>query len=346
MIAAAVAALTASAMAEAAAYAGLYKFTASLKTTTNASKTDKQTETFYINLGWDAKEDGTVWWRALKDEYGWETEKAAKAFVNKLIEDYKADIVPEEGATLDDFLEAIGYDKEELDELERPASNKKNTIGTYNCKDPKNGKWCSQFTVKKTTTLTDCYRKAGSKKINALVVEPTCCDAEWEFYEVKKFVNLKTQNGYVEGTTIANYLNEYGLTEEGKPLAFTTYWRFGGVSLDNASKVEALGYVGTDDYNEVGSFAFGGQGTRVKKDYTALQKLSGSIIGTLPNPGCYICCDQNTPACFFKCTGEKYTANPREEEDIELDADAEEPGTVAYGTFTLNYYKTAKIIAE
>jgi hypothetical protein len=170
--------------------------------------------------------------------------------------------------------------------------------------------WC--YTFKFSETAEDCYRVAGSAKLKG-VITADCCGL-WEFaeYDFGKTVLANDDEGTSE---IANGL----------------LYRFGGVSLAKANKVEVAGTLGDVAFDglTIGTFAFAGQGAfDVKNDL--VKNVSGNIVGVLDNPDCESCCDYDDVATVYECA----------DEDDTLTSYLEDPnGTAAFGTFSIKYNK-------
>ena len=172
----------------------------------------------------------------------------------------------------------------------------------YNNKEYYKNRWVWCYTFKFTETDEDCYRVAGSAKLKG-VIKADCCGL-WEFAE------------YDFGKTVLD--NDVDGTSE---IANGLLYRFGGVSLDKANKVEVAGTLGDVAFDglTIGTFAFAGQGAfDVKNDY--IKNVSGNIVGVLDNPDCESCFE-----CANDDTPNSYLDDPN--------------GTAAFGTFSIKYNK-------
>ena len=182
-------------------------------------------------------------------------------------------------------------------------------------------RWC--YTFRFTENNSDCYRVACSRKIKGIVYIDGCCDDSgspvvWEYVAGDDivFADADTDwDGYITPGVL---------------------YRFGGVSLDKANKIEMAGVAGTTafdgnqaDAGNFNTFALAGQGAYdVKNDY--IKNISGNIVGVLENPDCESCCDYNKDACFFACDG------LHSEKDYTITGNE---GTAAFGTWSIKYNK-------
>ena len=160
--------------------------------------------------------------------------------------------------------------------------------------------WCATF--KFTEVNEDCYRVAGSRKLKGIVLAD-CCDT-WEFVAA-----------------------DFDLVDD--EITVALLYRFGGVSLKKASKVEFAAEIGDFAADGIGSWALAGQGAYdVKNGY--IKNISGNIVGILDNPDCETCCDYDVDAGVFEC----------EDDDDVLTLWNDTPdGTAAYGSWSLKYNK-------
>ena len=289
-----------------------YDFTASVKTT--KGKAGSQKTTFTVNLGrdtamWeDATLEGDYWWRNVAAD-----EKSAKKYVAGLKNDEKRDFA----------LDDMNYSETEIRTVKYGNKTYSFNKSDYDFPEYYKGKlqWC--YTFKYTVTDTDCYRVAGSRKIKGIVyIDPACCED-----------GVATTWEYLRGddVTFADADDDWdGYITPG------ILYRFGGVSLEKANKVEFAGVAGTTafdgnpaDSGNINTFALAGQGCwDVKNGY--LKNISGNIVGVLANPDCENCCDFNKDACFFECDG------LHSENDGSINGNE---GTAAFGTFSLKYNK-------
>ena len=184
------------------------------------------------------------------------------------------------------------------------------TTDYNNQEDYKNRKrWCYTFKF----TDEDCYRVAGSAKLKG-VIKADCCGL-WEFAEYDFGKTILANTDVDRTSEIVNGL----------------LYRFGGVSLAKANKVEVAGTLGDVAFDglTIGTFAFAGQGAfDVKNDY--IKNVSGNIVGVLDNPECENCCDVNDVAAVFECVDQADTLTQA------LDTPN---GTAAFGTFSIKYNK-------
>jgi hypothetical protein len=131
------------------AYAEVYDFTASVKTTQGKYGSQKTSYTVYLGLD----DTGTYWW----DAEGWLNEKTAKAAVKKMTNDEKAD---------------FAWNHLEFDGVSTKYDNK----------EYYKGKWVWCYSFKFTKLDEDCYRVPGSAKLSGIVVMDECCGT-WEFVD-------------------------------------------------------------------------------------------------------------------------------------------------------------------
>lgn len=255
------------------AFAAGYDFKASVKTT--KGKYGAQKTSYTVKLGLD--DNGTYWW----DDQGFADEKEAKAYVKSLTNDEKADYAWND----------LGFD---------------GVDSAYPVQEDYRGRkvWC--YTFKFTEKAEDCYRVAGSAKLNGIVTIDELCGT-WEFVE------------YDFGNTILAD-DADGVSE----IAYAFAYRFNGMTLPKANKVEVTGTMGDVAYDgaTIGTFAFAGQGAYdVKNDY--IKNISGYLVGVLENPDCESCCDYDSDAMVFDCGDPIWDA----------------AGTAAWGSFSLKYNK-------
>ena len=230
---------------------------------------------------------GIYWW----DGAGYLNDNEAKKAVKAMDNDEKMMFA----------IGTLGYD---------PARTDNEGKNDYGWREYYKGKtrWCYTFSF--SYKADDCYRVAGSRKLKGVVAIDDCCGGTWEFI---------TPYG-------AWASNDFGLDEKTE-LTRDLFYRFGGVSLEKATKVEYAGQIGSfgsavSDYPDQ-NFALAGQGAWDSKN-GILKNISGNIVGILMNPDCESCCDYNQAATVFDCDG---TYN-----------DAPE-GTAAFGTWSMKYNK-------
>ena len=184
---------------------------------------------------------------------------------------------------------------------------------TYKYQESYRGRlrWCYTFRYQDE----GCFRVAGSRRLTGDVTIEDCCDAMlWEF----------TDDTYLT----ADWLDKQEITP-------VLLHRFGGLSLDRATKVEFAGTLGDgltamtfpSDY---GVWSLAGQGAWDSR-LDLIKNISGNIVGILPPSDCEYCCDYDTTASFFICGD---TDNDGDDEVEQLDF---LEGTAAFGTWSLKY---------
>ena len=178
--------------------------------------------------------------------------------------------------------------------------------------------WCYSFKFKET--YEDCYRVAGSRKLKGDVIIEDCCDFTegWEFTGLSYLENI-------------DWLADQKITT-----LFLV--RFGGLSLEKATKVEYAGEIGDFSDAEVGNWAFAGQGG-IDKKLGIISSISGNIVGFLPPTECEDCCDYNAYASYFICDEDGLLIEFVEGED------AVDP-TAAFGTWSLKYNAKKTLYSE
>jgi hypothetical protein len=125
--------------------------------------------------------------------------------------------------------------------------------------------------------------------------------------------------------------------DEGVELVSKLLYRFGGITLAKATKVEFCGEV--DTWGEVNGFALAGQGTWSDKLFTydgeavaGVKSINGYMVGMLEDAECEVCCGADPFAKVFPCDAES---------DDEAFEAADEPGTAAFGSFSMKFDKKA-----
>lgn len=235
---------------------------------------------------------GTYWW----DGLGFDSDREAKAYVKALTNEEKADFAVDE----------LGFD---------PTRDDNEGQNDYGWPEFYRGKatWC--YTFKFTVLDEDCYRVAGSRKLKGVVSIDDCCDGTWEF----------------EAPVGAYYSNDFGLAD-GTEITPVLLYRFGGVSLEKANKVEFAGEIQdfatlvSDECPEDQNFALAGQGAWDGK-LNIIKNINGNIVGILENPDCETCCDYSAAAIVFECPG--YIGEYQDEPE----------GTACFGTWNMKYNK-------
>lgn len=260
-----------------------YDFSATLKTTTGKAA-GKSSSSYTVNLGMD--DSGTFWYEdknidayqdAKNSRIWWGNVGVISNAVKYTTKNNKLIGSLNTSVVKTDDVKAYVADFFS-DNWDFVAEGKTR----YNKKSA--GKWCQTFKFK----LDDeaCYRTSGSKKIKGRYVADECCD-------------------------LAFIAEDEDAAELGD-LNFVFINRFGGITAEKATKVEAFASLGDDiaDGTSANQFSLAGQGTwndkliKIDDEYVAgVSAISGSIVGELDAPTCEYCCQRPEDARVFECDG-------------------------------------------
>ena len=319
---------------------GVYDVSASLKTTTGKQgKVVKHNPKSYtLNLGTKTLDKDDFWWKddALKpfvqaylgkDKFA--SAEEAKAWVKALKTD------AEKKALADALL--FNYAQYDADGAAVAKKTGDYTAYTKQVKINEKGKrgWCATMTFKVTPPddPAKCYRVATSRTWKGLVTGDCCGDPinglQWDLFDA-------------DGNYIASIDNRL-------------LYRFGAQDLAKSTKIEYFGSINslnndqTSGNDPVGAavvnkphLAFAGQGTwsaNLGKDdnftYEGISAINGNIVGWLPPPDCFACCDNAELAIAFFCDA----VTDADEIWRDIANQKGKRGTAAFGTWSMKFNK-------